>query len=327
MDPVTLLSRQAEEPILKRTLDRFHFHVADAGLRQLYEEHFSLFWSASEIQPSADEGQWEQLGEAEQHFVSHVLAFFATADGIVFENCCTNFGSEVTLIEARYFYAFQAMIEQVHAEVYMKLLTTYVKCPDKQRCLIDAIRSVPSIKAKADWAMRYFDTEKQPFALRLIAFSVVEAVFFCGSFCAIFWVKWRHPGKLHALTFSNSLIARDESLHADFAVALFHRLVNRPTQADVHALVGEATMLETQFAVDALGVSLIGMSAESMTQWIQYVADRLLKQLGYDALYNAENPFPFMEKQSLRSTVNFFEAKVSEYALAPEGGYGEDANF
>jgi len=193
--------------------------------------------------------------------------------------------------------------------------------------LIFSIETVPSIKSKADWALRYFDREAQPFALRLIAFAVVEAVFFCGSFCAIFWLKARHPGKLHALTFSNSLIARDESLHADFAVALFKRLRFRPTEEAVHELVREATMLETEFAVEALEVSLIGMSAESMTQWIQYVADRLLRQLGYNPLYNTTNPFPFMEKQSLRSTVNFFEAKVSEYALAPEGGYGEDAQF
>lgn len=327
MEVAELMQKQGDETILRRNLERFHFHVSDEGLRAMYEEHFNLFWTPAEIQPSADEGQWEQMTENEQAFIAHVLAFFAAADGIVFENVTTNFASEVTLVEARYFYGFQGMIENVHSEVYMKLLQTYVK--DRTECdrLVGAIRTVPSIKAKADWAMRYFDATRVPFCLRLIAFAVVEAVFFSGSFCAIFWLKSRYPGRLHALTFSNSLIARDEGLHADFAVALFQRLQFKPTQADVHKLVGEATALETEFAIEALGVSLIGMTPESMSQWIHFVADKLLLRLGYDALHNATNPFPFMEKQSMRSTVNFFEGKVSEYALAPEGGYDDGADF
>lgn len=326
MDAHTLLSHQHEEPILSRSSDRFHFHVTDVELRRLYEEHFELFWTPKEVNPSADLTDWERLTDAERSFISHVLAFFAAADGIVFENIQCNFGNEVTIPEGRFFYGFQGMIENVHSETYMKILQTYISDESEQERMIHAVTTIPSIRMKAEWAMRYLDSSL-PFALRLIAFAVVEGIFFSGSFCAIFWLKSQRPGMLEALTFSNQLIARDEGLHTAFAVALFHRLRNKPTAALVHEIVSSAVEIETIFTLGALQVSLIGMTAESMSQHIRFVADRLLRQLGYATLYNVSDPFSFMEAQSLRVTTNFFEGKVAEYALAPEGHFAIDAAF
>lgn len=328
MDAAELLARQCEEPLLQRSLDRLHFHVTDTELWRLYEDHFSLFWTAAEVSPTADVADWEQLTQPERDFISHVLAFFASADGIVFENCALNFGNEVTLVEARFFYAFQAMMENVHSQTYMSILTAYVADAEEQRRLIHSVHTVPSIQRKAEWAMTYLDADAKPFALRLIAFAVVEGVFFSGSFCAIFWLRAQNPGKLEALTFSNQLISRDEGLHTQFAVALFRRLVHRPSTALVHELVARAVDIEVEYTVDALKVPLIGMNSASMAQHIKYVADRLLVQLGYEKLFGASDPFgSFMLPISLRTSTNFFEGKVAEYALAPSGTYSDSTAF
>jgi ribonucleoside-diphosphate reductase beta chain len=326
MDTEKLLANQHDEPILSRSSDRFHFHVTDVELRRMYEEHFELFWTPKEINPTADLSDWASLTDAERAFISHVLAFFAAADGIVFENIQCNFGNEVTIPEARFFYGFQGMMENVHSETYMKILQTYITDEAEQARMINAVTTIPSIKAKAEWALQYLDGAL-PFALRLVAFAVVEGIFFSGSFCAIFWLKSQRPGMLEALTFSNQLISRDEGLHTAFAIALFHRLLHKPSEALVHEIVSSAVKNETVFTLEALQVSLIGMTSESMSQHIQFVADRLLRQLGYATLYNVSDPFSFMEAQSLRVTTNFFEGKVAEYALAPEGNFAIDADF
>lgn len=326
MDAQELLAHQHEEYLLDRSTERFHFRVTDAALRALYDEHFELFWTPKEVNPSADMADWDKLCTDERTFIAHVLAFFAAADGIVFENIQCNFANEVTIPEARFFYGFQGMMENVHSETYMNILQTYIRDANEQQRLINAISTVPSIKAKADWAMRYLDGSL-PFAVRLLAFAVVEGIFFSGSFCAIFWLKSRHPGKLEALTFSNQLIARDEGLHTDFAVALFHRLQNKPAEGIVHEIVAAAVEVETAFTLDAIQVSLIGMTSSAMSQHIKYIADRLLRQLGYAPLFGVDDPFSFMQAQSMRITTNFFEGKVAEYALAPDGRFAVDAVF
>ena len=320
--------REAErhEPILSKHADRFHFYVADQELREKYEEQVSLFWTPNEIDPYADRGQWLTLEEHERRFISTILAFFATADGIVFENIATNFAAEVTIPEARFFYGFQGAMENIHSETYMKILKAYVTDPSEQEALIHANTQNAAIRKKAQWAMQYFD-ESMPFCLRLVAFACVEGIFFSGAFCSIFWLKHYRPGLLEALTFSNQLIARDDGLHTDFSVMLFHRLQVKPRDAEVRAIVVRAVELEDEFTSDVLNVSLVGISAEAMRQYIRFVADRLLVQLGYAKQYDVRCPFTFMEKQSMRVTTNFFENKVAEYALPTEGSFCVDASF
>jgi ribonucleoside-diphosphate reductase beta chain len=321
-----LLALQPHEPLLVDSSRSFAFAVTDVELWDLYEKQFSTFWQPKEIDPSRDVGHWEKLTDGERSFISTVLAFFATSDGIVFDNVDANFSQEVKLMEAKFFYGMQGFMENIHSQVYMSLLKSYVKDEDEQATLINAIHDVDSIREKASWALKHFSKEI-PFAHRLIAFAVVEGVFFSGAFCAIFWLKKYRKGLLEALTLSNAFIARDESLHCEFAVALFHRLQNKPLEADVHEMFKTAIELETRFTREALKINLIGMDAQKMTQYIQYVSDRLLGQLGYRKLFNAQNPFPFMESQSLRVTTNFFEGKVHEYALAARGSFSEEAEF
>lgn len=321
-----LLDAERRDPLLASNTSRFHFHVTDQELREKYEEHLSVFWTPNEIDTHADVRQWSQLPDQERRFLSRILAFFATVDGIVFENVTCNFGAEVCIPEARFFYGFQAMMENIHSETYMKILQAYVKEPAEQQELIDAITRVEPIRRKAEWALKYFDTSL-PFALRLVAFACVEGIFFSGAFCSIFWFKHFRTGQLEALTFSNQLIARDEALHTEFAVMLFHRLQSKPSEEAVREIVTQAVALEECFVSDVLQVALIGMSAELMSQYIRFVADRLLTQLGYPKIYNATCPFPFMEKQSMRVTSNFFENKVAEYALPPQGSFDVNSVF
>lgn len=322
----TLREKQAEEHILNETSKSRTFRVKDSALFDLYERQLALFWQPREIDPTKDAQDWMTLTPDEKHFISMVLAFFASADSIVFDNIDMNFMNEVQITEAKFFYGMQAFMENIHSQVYMSLLTAYVQDVEEQQRLVDSISSVPSIRAKGEWAMKYFSRE-YPFAMRLIAFAVVEGIFFSGAFCAIFWLKKYRPGKLEALTLANLFISRDESLHTEFAVELFHRLERKPFQETVHALVNSAVELETTFTNDALQVALIGMDASKMKQYIQFCSDRLLTQLGYEQLYRVANPFDWMLLQSMRVTTNFFEGRVHEYSLASQGGFSDTAEF
>lgn len=321
-----LMQLQDHEPMLTDDVG-FALKINRSNLFDLYTKHFDLFWSPREINTDKDVGQWDKLSEDERHFLGRVLAFFATADGLVFQNIKINFESEIRWQEAKFFYGFQGMIENVHSQVYMNLLTAYITDDAKRSEHIDAISNIPQIKKKAEWAMSYLDAMHSPFCLRLIAFACVEGIFFSGAFCSIFWLKQQKRGMLDALTFANQLIARDEGLHTEFAVELFKLLKSKPSQNIVHKLVSEAVDLERQFTIDALKVSLVNMNSSLMIQYIEFVADRLLQQLGYQTMYGKSNPFSFMELQSMRVTTNFFESKVAEYALAPEGSVKFDSEF
>ncbi|KAJ3107485.1 Ribonucleotide-diphosphate reductase (RNR), small subunit [Phlyctochytrium planicorne] len=278
----------------------------------MYKKAEASFWTVEEVDLSKDIHDWEnRLNDDERYFISRVLAFFAASDGIVNENLVHRFSSEVQIPEARCFYGFQIMIENIHSEMYSLLIDTYVKDADERQFLFDAIDTVPCIRTKADWALRWIFDEKSPFAERLVAFAVVEGIFFSGSFAAIFWLKKR--GLMPGLTFSNELISRDEGLHCDFACLLFSLLRNRPTEQRVVQIVSEAVAIEQEFLTDALPCALIGMNAGLMKKYIEFVADRLLVCLGCSKIYNVENPFDFMDLISLQGKTNFFEKRVGEY--------------
>ena len=260
-----------------------------------------------------DGADWEKLTADEKFFVSHVLAFFAASDGIVNENLCERFASEVQLPEARCFYGFQIAMENIHSETYSLLIDTYIKDTVEKERLFNALETVPCVRKKADWAMRWI-TESSRFAERLVAFAVVEGIFFSGSFCAIFWLKKR--GLMPGLTFSNELISRDEGMHCDFACLLYSMLDNKLTDAELHTIIGDAVTHEKEFVCDALSVDLIGMNSRMMSEYIEFCADRLLVALDAPKLYNANNPFDWMELISLQGKTNFFERRVSEYQKA-----------
>ena len=282
---------------------------------EMYKKHEASFWTAEEIDLSSDQKDWDALNDGERHFISHILAFFAASDGIVNENLAVNFMSEVQLPEARCFYGFQIMMENIHSETYALLIDNYIKDPKEKTRLFHAIDTVPAVKKKAEWALRWIDQGN--FAERLVAFAAVEGIFFSGSFCSIFWMKKR--GLMPGLTFSNELISRDEGMHTDFAVSLYQMLVNKLTQDEIYELVSEALQIEKEFILEALPCSLIGMNAELMSQYLEFVADRLIVQLGYERHWKTENPFEFMELISLRPKSNFFENRVGEYRKADEG--------
>ena len=308
------MNSQLEEPILKENKSRFVlFPIQHNDIWEYYKKAEASFWTAEEIDLSQDLKDWQNLSDGERHFISHVLAFFAASDGIVNENLAENFVSEVQYTEAKFFYGFQIAIENIHSETYSLLIDTYIKDNKEKDRLFNAIETMPFVKKKADWALRWID--EGSFAERLIAFAAVEGIFFSGSFCSIFWMKKR--GLMPGLSFSNELISRDEGLHCDFACLLYNNhLVNKLDPDKITAMIKDAVEIEEEFVTEALPVGLIGMNAELMCQYIEFVADRLLMELNCNKLYNASNPFDFMELISLQGKTNFFEKRVGEYKKA-----------
>ena len=301
-----------QEPILQENKDRFViFPIQHNDIWQFYKNAEASFWTAEEVDLSPDLHDWQnKLNDNERFFISRVLAFFAASDGIVNENLAINFLQEVQYPEARCFYGFQIMIENIHSEMYSLLIDTYVKDPTEKDYLLRAIETIPCVTKKAKWALRWIT--KGSFAERLIAFAAVEGIFFSGSFCSIFWLKKR--GLMSGLTFSNELISRDEGLHCDFACLLYvNHLQNKLSEETVREIIVDAVAIEKEFVTDALPVKLIGMNAELMCQYIEFVADRLLVALGCNKVWNATNPFDFMELISLQGKTNFFERRVGEY--------------
>jgi len=277
----------------------------------MYKLHAASFWTAEEIDLAEDAKDWKKLNDNERHFLKHVLAFFAASDGIVNENLVTNFADEVQWPEARCFYGFQIMMENIHAETYSLLIDTYITDPAEKDHLFNALETVPSVKKKGSWALKWLSRKKGTFAQRLVAFAAVEGIFFSGSFCAIFWLKKR--GLMPGLTFSNELISRDEGLHCDFACLLHNQLIRGAGENVIHRIISEAVEIESEFVTSALPVELIGMNAGLMRQYIEFVADRLLVSLGASKLYDVTNPFPWMEMISMQGKTNFFEKRVGEY--------------
>ncbi|MBS1647241.1 MAG: ribonucleotide-diphosphate reductase subunit beta [Bacteroidetes bacterium] len=303
-----------QEPLLIENKNRFVlFPIKHKDIWDMYKKAEASFWTAEEIDLASDIQDWEtKLNADEKHFIKHVLAFFAASDGIVNENLAINFLNEVQYPEARCFYGFQVMMENIHSETYSLLIDTYIKDPAEKDKLFHAIDTVPCVGKKAEWALKWINNGS--FAERLIAFAAVEGIFFSGSFCSIFWLKKR--GLMPGLSFSNELISRDEGLHCDFACLLHSQLVNKVSVAKITEIITNAVSIEKEFVSDAIPVRLIGMNADLMCQYIEFVADRLLVSLGCPKYYNASNPFPFMEMISLQGKTNFFEKRVAEYQKA-----------
>lgn len=300
------------ELILKENKDRFVlFPIKHKDIWDMYKKAEASFWTVEEIDLSSDITHWEsKLTADEKHFISHVLAFFAASDGIVNENLAVNFIGEVQYPEARCFYGFQVMIENIHSEAYSLLIDTYIRDPEEKQHLFSALETVPCVSKKGEWALRWIS--RGSFAERLIAFAAVEGIFFSGSFCSIFWLKKR--GLMPGLCFTNELISRDEGLHCDFACLLYRDHVKEKLSPKlVHELIADAVAIEKEFIMDALPVRLIGMNSQLMGQYIEFVADRLLLSLGYETLFGATNPFDFMDLISLQGKTNFFERRVSDY--------------
>ncbi|BEJ14577.1 hypothetical protein CspHIS471_0403440 [Cutaneotrichosporon sp. HIS471] len=305
---------EKDEPLLKESTDRFVlFPIKFREIWQMYKKAQASFWTAEEINLAPDLHDWDnKLNDNERYFIEHVLAFFAASDGIVNENLVERFCGEVQIAEAKTFYGFQIMMENIHSETYSLLIDTYIRDGARRNYLFKAIDNIPCIKKKADWALRWISDDSSSFAERLIAFAAVEGIFFSGSFASIFWLKKR--GLMPGLTFSNELISRDEGLHTDFACLLFTHLRRRPHPDLIANIIKEAVEIEQEFLTDALPVSLIGMNAKLMCQYIEFVADRLLVALGNPKIWNSTNPFDFMEMISLQGKANFFESRVSAYS-------------
>ena len=306
-----------KEILLDESNDRFVlFPIKHDDIWEMYKKAMASFWTAEEIDLYQDLDDWNnKLNDDERHYIKHILAFFSASDGIVNENLCLRFYNDVQLPEARSFYGFQIAMENIHAETYGLLIDTYIKDTKEKDYLFKAVETIPCIKKKADWALKWIYSDKANFATRLIAFAAIEGIFFSGSFCSIFWLKKR--GLMPGLTFSNELISRDEGLHTDFACLLFREyLVEKPDEATVKELIMEAVEYEKAFITEALPVSLIGMNSDLMAEYVEFVADRLMLELGFSEIYNSANPFDWMELISLQGKTNFFEKKVSEYQKA-----------
>ena len=304
-----------QDAILQEDTNRYvMFPIQDQEIWQMYKKQIDCFWRAEEIDLSKDVVQWDKLDEKEKYFISMILAFFAASDGIVLENLAARFMGEVQLSEARAFYGFQIAMENIHSETYSLLIDTYIKDREEKQTLFKEIDNFPCIKKKADWAIKWINDKRSSFATRLIAFACIEGIFFSGAFCSIFWLKKR--GIMPGLTFSNELISRDEALHTEFAILLYNKLSKKVSKSRINEILKEAVEIEKEFICDALPCRLIGMNSDLMCQYIEFVADRLSVQLGNDKIYNAKNPFDFMEMISIEGKTNFFEKRVAEYSLA-----------
>ncbi|KAF1981276.1 hypothetical protein K402DRAFT_398709 [Aulographum hederae CBS 113979] len=312
----TIKEDEIDEPLLQENPQRFVlFPIKYHEIWQMYKKAEASFWTAEEIDLSKDLHDWnKRLNDDERFFISHILAFFAASDGIVNENLVERFSGEVQIPEARCFYGFQIMMENIHSETYSLLIDTYISEPKQRTYLFNAIDNIPAIRKKADWALRWISDANSTFATRLIAFAAVEGIFFSGAFASIFWLKKR--GLMPGLTFSNELISRDEGMHTDFACLLFSHLKHKPDTDAIRKVITEAVTIEQEFLTDALPCRLLGMNSDLMCQYIEFVADRLLLALGTTKIYNATNPFDFMENISLAGKTNFFEKRVGDYQKA-----------
>ena len=303
------------EPLLTETKNRHViFPIQYNDVWSMYKKHVSTYWTVEEIDFSKDGKDWETLSQDEQYFIKNVLAFFAASDGIVNENLVLNFMSEIKVPEVLAFYSFQNAIETVHSETYSLLIDTYIKEDEEKNRLLNAVETIPCIKKKADWAMKWIESKEDNFATRLIAFACIEGIFFSGAFCSIYWLKER--GLMHGLTFSNELISRDESLHTEFAILLYSHIVNKLSEERVHNIIKDAVAIEKEFIIDSLPCRLLGMNSDLMSQYIEFVSDRIALQLGYNKIYNVNNPFDFMDRIGLEDKQNFFEVRVSNYSKA-----------
>lgn len=303
------------EPLLTEVDNRYVLlPIKYDNLFKLYKKALASFWTVEEVDLSKDMNDWNKLSGDEQHFIKNVLAFFAGSDGIVLENLAVRFMSEIKSPEAMCFYGFQIAMENIHSEMYSLLIDTYIRNPEEKNHLFNAIDTIPSVGKKAKWAIRWINDHESNFATRVIAFAAVEGIFFSGSFCAIFWLKKR--GLMPGLTSSNELISRDEGMHTEFAVEIYSMLVNKLNQDTVHEIIKEAVEIEKEFIIDSIPCRLIGMNSDLMAEYIEFVADRLIVQLGYDKIYGSKNPFDFMEMISLEGKTNFFEKRVMDYSKA-----------
>jgi ribonucleotide reductase beta subunit family protein with ferritin-like domain len=303
------------EPLLNADDSRYvMFPIKDNDIWKMYKKSVDSFWVVQEVDLSKDLGDWKTLSDDEKHFISMVLAFFAASDGIVLENLAVRFMGDVQMAEARAFYGFQIAMETVHSEMYSTLIETYINDDSEKTKLFTALENFPCIAKKANWAKKWINDNRSSFAARLVAFAVIEGLFFSSSFACIYWIKKR--GLMPGLTFSNELISRDEALHTEFAVLLYSKLQRKLQKKRIYEIIQEAVEIEKEFILEAIPCRMIGMNSKLMSQYIEFVADRLCLQLGYDKIYNSSNPFDFMELISIETKVNFFERTNSEYALA-----------
>ncbi|KAI1723913.1 ribonucleotide reductase, small chain domain-containing protein [Ditylenchus destructor] len=320
------LSLEKNEPLLRENPNRFViFPIQYFDIWNFYKRAVASFWTVEEVDLAKDMADWRGLTDPERFFITRVLAFFAASDGIVNENLVERFAQEVQVPEARCFYGFQIAIENIHSEMYSKLIETYVKDTDERSKLFNAIFEFEFVKKKADWALRWISSQEATFGERLIAFAAIEGIFFSGSFAAIFWLKKR--GLMPGLTHSNELISRDEGLHRDFACLLYKHLINKPSEQRIHQIIRDAVTIEQEYLTESLPVDMIGMNCRLMSQYIEFVADHLLVELGLNKVYNVKNPFDFMENLSIQGKTNFFEKKVSEYQKMGVIGKDEDREF
>ena len=317
------MNNQIIEPLLREDDSRFvMFPIMHNDIWEMYKKQIDCFWKVEEIDLGKDMFDWNKLNGDEQFFIKMILAFFAASDGIVIENLGKRFLDEIQISEAKAFYSFQMAMENIHSETYSLLIDTYIQNNFEKNDLFNALNKYDCIKKKGDWALKWIEDKESNFATRLVAFACVEGIFFSGAFCSIFWLKKR--GLMPGLTFSNELISRDEALHTEFAVLLYSKLLYKLSEKKLHSIIKEAVEIEQEFICGALPCRLLGMNSNLMKQYIEFVADRLSLQLGYSKIFNSKNPFDFMEMISLESKTNFFEKRVSEYALANTEGR-EDA--
>jgi ribonucleoside-diphosphate reductase beta chain len=320
------MAKENNEEMLLEKNDRLAiFPIQHDDMWDMYKKSVSAFWTPEELDLSKDIDDFNKLTENEKTFIKHILAFFSSSDTIVNINLGERFLNDVQVLEAKFFYAFQMAIENIHSETYSLLIDTYFKDPVEKQQAFNAVNHMPCIKKKADWCFKWIEDENAPFSQRLLAFALVEGVFFSGAFCSIFWLKER--GLMQGLSFSNELISRDEGMHVEFAVLLYSKLENKLSQASVHRIFKEAVEVEKVFINDSIPCSMLGMNADLMCLYIEFVADRLLTQLNYEKIWNSANPFPFMERISIESKSNFFESRVSQYSKANVGGKQEHSQI